>query len=75
MDQLALARGQMDVPFQHSVSDWDWCPGIAIVRGVGGVAQRTTAGGVLWSVSGVPTAVARSVPPCGRSDRVTHPTA
>ena len=58
MDQMAVAQGQMDVLFQHTVHDWDWYPGIAIVRGVGGVARRTTAGGVEWSVSGVPTAVA-----------------
>jgi myo-inositol-1(or 4)-monophosphatase len=58
MDQMALAQGQVDVVFQHSVPDWDWAPGIAIVRGVGGVARRTTAGGVEWSVSGAPTAVA-----------------
>jgi fructose-1,6-bisphosphatase/inositol monophosphatase family enzyme len=58
MDQMAVAEGQMDVLFQHTVQDWDWYPGIAIVRGVGGVARRTTAGGVEWSVSGVPTAVA-----------------
>jgi myo-inositol-1(or 4)-monophosphatase len=53
-----VAQGQMEVFFQHSVHDWDWYPGMAIVRGVGGVARRTTAGGVEWSVSGVPTAVA-----------------
>jgi fructose-1,6-bisphosphatase/inositol monophosphatase family enzyme len=58
MDHMAVAQGQMDVFFQHSVHDWDWYPGIAIVRGVGGVARRTTAGGVEWSVSGAPTAVA-----------------
>ena len=58
MDHMAVAQGQMDVFFQHSVHDWDWYPGMAIVRGVGGVARRTTAGGVTWSVSGVPTAVA-----------------
>jgi fructose-1,6-bisphosphatase/inositol monophosphatase family enzyme len=58
MDQMALAQGQVDVVFQHSVPDWDWAPGIAIVRGAGGVARRTTAGGVEWSVSGAPTAVA-----------------
>ena len=58
MDQMAVAQGQMDVLFQHSVPDWDWYPGIAIVRGVGGVARRVTAGGVEWSVAGVPTAVA-----------------
>jgi myo-inositol-1(or 4)-monophosphatase len=59
MDQMALAQGQVDVAFQHSVQDWDWYPGSAIVRGVGGIAQRPTAGGVVWSVSGVPTAVAQ----------------
>ncbi|WP_238343049.1 inositol monophosphatase family protein [Nocardioides cynanchi] len=58
MDHMAVAQGQMDVFFQHSVHDWDWYPGMAIVRGAGGVARRTTAGGVEWSVSGVPTAVA-----------------
>jgi myo-inositol-1(or 4)-monophosphatase len=58
MDQMALAQGQMDVVFQHTVYDWDWYPGIAIVRGLGGVARRTTAGGVEWSVSGGRTAVA-----------------
>ncbi len=58
MDQMAVAQGQMDVLFQHSVPDWDWYPGSAIVRGVGGAARRMTAGGVEWSVSGAPTAVA-----------------
>ena len=58
MDQMAVAQGQMDVVFQHSVPDWDWYPGIAIVRGVGGTARRVTAGGVEWSVAGAPTAVA-----------------
>ena len=58
MDQMALAQGQMDVLFQHTVHDWDWYPGTAIVRGLGGVARRVEAGGVQWSVSGVPTAVA-----------------
>jgi myo-inositol-1(or 4)-monophosphatase len=58
MDQMAVAQGQMDVLFQHTVPGWDWYPGSAIVRGVGGAARRTTAGGVEWSVSGAPTAVA-----------------
>jgi fructose-1,6-bisphosphatase/inositol monophosphatase family enzyme len=58
MDEVAVAQGQMDVLFQHTVHDWDWYPGSAIVRGVGGAARRTTAGGVEWSVSGAPTAVA-----------------
>jgi fructose-1,6-bisphosphatase/inositol monophosphatase family enzyme len=55
---MAIAQGQMGVLFQHSVPPWDWLPGSAIVRGVGGVARRLTAAGVEWSVAGAPTAVA-----------------
>ena len=58
MDQMALAQGQMGVLTQHSVAPWDWWPGSAIVRGVGGAARRITAAGVEWSVAGAPTAVA-----------------
>jgi fructose-1,6-bisphosphatase/inositol monophosphatase family enzyme len=61
MDQTAIAQGQMGVLFQHTVASWDWFPGSAIVRGVGGAARRTTAAGVEWSVSGAPTAVAEVV--------------
>ena len=59
MDAMAIAQGQLGVSFQHGVSDWDRLPGAAIIRGVGGDARRTTAGGVVWSVAGAPTAVAQ----------------
>jgi myo-inositol-1(or 4)-monophosphatase len=59
MDLMAVAQGQMDVVFQHSVPDWDWYPGTAILRGAGGISRGTTAGGVAWSVSCAPTAVAQ----------------
>jgi len=58
LDHLAVAQGRMDVFFQHSVAAWDWLPGSAIVRGVGGSAHQVEAGGVVWSVAGAPTAVA-----------------
>jgi len=58
MDATAIAQGQMGVSFQHGVADWDRLPGAAIIRGVGGEARRTTAGGVVWAVAGAPTAVA-----------------
>jgi len=58
MDAMAIAQGQLGVSFQHTVADWDRLPGAAIIRGVGGDARRTTAGGVVWSVAGAPTAVA-----------------
>jgi fructose-1,6-bisphosphatase/inositol monophosphatase family enzyme len=58
LDHLAVAQGGMDVFFQHSVAPWDWLPGSAIVRGVGGSARQVEAAGVVWSVAGAPTAVA-----------------
>lgn len=58
MDAIAIARGEMDVLFQHTVPDWDRLPGAAIIRGVGGESRVVQAGGVDWHVAGVPTAVA-----------------
>lgn len=58
MDAVAIARGQCDVLFQHSVPDWDRLPGAAIIRGVGGESRVVHAAGVDWHVAGVPSAVA-----------------
>lgn len=57
MDAMAIAQGFLGVSFQHSVPDWDWFPGYAILLGVGGVGRRTSAAGVEWSVMGAPRAV------------------
>lgn len=58
MDAVAIARGQCDVLFQHSVPDWDRLPGAALIRGVGGESRVVRSAGVDWHVAGVPTAVA-----------------
>lgn len=58
LDLCGVAQGQLGVFVQHSVAPWDWYPGSAIVRGAGGVARRTSAAGVEWSVAGPATAVA-----------------
>ena len=58
MDAVAIASGQWDVLFQHTVADWDRLPGAAIIRGAGGASVRVPAGGVDWTVSGAPAAVA-----------------
>ncbi len=58
MDAMAIAAGQWDVLFQHSVADWDRLPGAAIVRGAGGASLVVAAGGVDWTVMGAPAAVA-----------------
>ena len=58
LDLCAVAQGQLGVFVQHSVADWDWWPGSAIVRGAGGEVRRLAVAGVVWSVAGAPTAVA-----------------
>jgi myo-inositol-1(or 4)-monophosphatase len=59
LDLCAVAQGQLGVFVQHTVADWDWWPGSALVRGAGGEARRLTAAGVTGSVAGAPTAVAQ----------------
>ena len=58
MDTMAIASGQWDVLFQHSVADWDRLPGAAIIRGAGGESVVVPAAGVDWTVSGAAAAVA-----------------
>jgi myo-inositol-1(or 4)-monophosphatase len=58
MDAMAIAGGQCDVLFQHSVPDWDRLPGAAIIRGIGGESRVVHVAGADWHVAGVPTAVA-----------------
>ena len=58
MDVMAIASGQWDVLFQHSVADWDRLPGAAIIRGAGGDSVLVPASGVTWTVTGAPAAVA-----------------
>lgn len=57
MDLTAIAQGQLHASCQHSVPPWDRLPGAALVLGVGGTHRRTSAAGVEWSVTGVPSAV------------------
>lgn len=57
----AIAAGQFQLNVQHSVPPWDWLPGAALVRSVGGVAVQVEAAGVTWSLTGVPTAVEEAV--------------
>lgn len=58
LDLAAVAQGDLGVFVQHSVADWDWYPGSALVRGAGGVVRRLEAAGVTWSVAGGERAVA-----------------
>ena len=58
MDCMSIASGQFDVLFQHTVADWDRLPEAAIVRGAGGESVVVPAGGVDWTLTGAPVAVA-----------------
>ncbi len=57
VDLASVADGGLGVWMQHSVADWDWLPGKALVESVGGRAVKVAAGGVTWCVAGNDTAV------------------
>nr|WP_051011511.1 inositol monophosphatase family protein [Corynebacterium timonense] len=52
VDLANIASGQLGAWLQHSVADWDWLPGKALVEAVGGAAITVEAGGVTWCVAG-----------------------
>ncbi|GAB3692949.1 inositol monophosphatase family protein [Corynebacterium nasicanis] len=57
VDLASVADGTLGVWVQHSVADWDWLPGLALVEGAGGVGVKVEAGGVTWCVAGNSRAV------------------
>lgn len=57
MDATAVASGTLGLSFQHSWPAWDFLPGAALVRSVGGAAVQLEAAGVTWSVLGTQEAV------------------
>lgn len=57
VDLANIASGSMGGWLQHTVADWDWLPGKALIEGVGGTARKVDAGGVTWCVAGNPVLV------------------
>ena len=57
VDLASVADGTLGCWMQHSVKDWDWLPGKALVEAAGGVTAEVPAGGVVWKIAGAPTAV------------------
>lgn len=52
VDLATVASGGIGGWLQHSVADWDWLPGKALVQAAGGRAVKVDAGGVTWCVAG-----------------------
>ena len=57
VDLAGVAEGTLGAWMQHSVADWDWLPGRALVEGVGGTCVTIPAGGVNWHIAGNATVV------------------
>lgn len=57
VDLGGVADGTWGAWMQHSVADWDWLPGKALVEAAGGKAEKVTAGGVEWCIAGNPAVV------------------
>ena len=52
VDLSCVADGTWGAWMQHSVKDWDWFPGQALVLAAGGAARKVEAGGVEWCIAG-----------------------
>lgn len=52
IDLATVASGGIGGWLQHSVADWDWLPGKALIEAAGGKAIKVDAGGVTWCVAG-----------------------
>lgn len=52
VDLSSVADGTWGAWMQHSVADWDWFPGKALVEAAGGAARKVEAGGVVWCLAG-----------------------
>ena len=58
VDLASVATGRLGVWAQHSVLDWDWYPGHALVLGAGGRTHVVEHRGRRWHLAGSPSAVA-----------------
>ncbi len=56
-DLAAVAAGRVEAWAQHSVHEWDWLPGQALVLGVGGATRLVEHRGTTWNLAGTPSAV------------------
>ncbi|MBN9643655.1 inositol monophosphatase family protein [Corynebacterium mendelii] len=52
VDLAGISEGRIGGWLQHSVHDWDWLPGRALVEGAGGRTAEKTVGPVTWKLAG-----------------------
>jgi myo-inositol-1(or 4)-monophosphatase len=52
VEMAAVAAGRLGATLQLNTLPWDWLPGAALVRGVGGVAEVVEVDGQRWHVAG-----------------------
>lgn len=57
VDLASVAGGRLGVWAQHSVLDWDWMPGQALVEGAGGRTEVVEHRGYRWHLAGNEQAV------------------
>ncbi|MGH8961015.1 MAG: inositol monophosphatase family protein [Jatrophihabitantaceae bacterium] len=61
IELAAVAAGRLGAWLQLNSLDWDWLPGLALVRGAGGSTQVFQAHGQRWHVAGNALVVAQIV--------------
>ncbi|MGV3161311.1 inositol monophosphatase family protein [Corynebacterium sp. 32222D000AT] len=57
VDLSSVADGTWGAWMQHTVAEWDWLPGKALVEAAGGATKEISAGGVVWCLAGNKQAV------------------
>jgi myo-inositol-1(or 4)-monophosphatase len=57
IELASVAGGRIGAWVQHDSMDWDWLPGVALVRAAGGRAEVIEHRGHRWHIAGNPTAV------------------
>jgi myo-inositol-1(or 4)-monophosphatase len=60
IDLAGVASGRLGVFLQANLHPWDWFPGVALVEGVGGVAEVVRHAGNAWQIAGNARAVAET---------------
>jgi fructose-1,6-bisphosphatase/inositol monophosphatase family enzyme len=57
VEMAAVAAGRLGVSVNLNAEPWDWLPGAALIRGVGGAAEVMEAHGHRWHIAGNRTVV------------------